>query len=160
MSNSGMNLTRVEVMVPISGTGLLAVEDIEDIRLRAYAIMRDLERYPAYMPSVNSIDILERKDNEMTTRWDAEIDGAPICWVQTVLTLDESQEMFFEAIEGDFEVFKGKWSVIESGGQVCLELLVEYRLGIPVIEDVLGPILKEKVKANSEAMLDAIVLQL
>jgi ribosome-associated toxin RatA of RatAB toxin-antitoxin module len=156
MKHSDKGLTRTEVTVALPSDG----GDRDDAKRKAYAMMRDVGRYPEYMPSVIAIDIFKQNESELTTRWDAEIDGAPIRWVQTVLCKDAEQEMVFEAIEGDFDVFRGKWSVIESEGQIYLKLLVEYKLGIPVIEEVLGPILKEKVRANSEAMLGAIVSQL
>jgi len=153
MNDSKLDLTSIIAMVPVPPSSL----DVNDVGRRAYAMMKNVEDYPAYMPSVNSITVMERKENEMITRWDAEIDGAPICWVQHIWMKAASREIIFEAIEGDFDVFRGRWRVGESDGQVFLMLLIEYKLGIPVIEEVLGPILKEKVKANSEMMLHAIV---
>ena len=158
MSDSETNLTKIEVMVQIGGTGFqtVEVEDIEALRQRAYAVMKDVESYSGYMPSVNEVKILKQDGNLMITRWDAKIDGAPITWIQEVESVDESQEMIFEAVEGDFDIFRGRWSVAELDGRVELRLLIEYRLGIPIIENVLGPILKKKVKANSELMLEAL----
>ncbi|MCK4486383.1 MAG: SRPBCC family protein [Desulfobacterales bacterium] len=160
-----MALTKVEVMIQVGGTGFSStgfqpVKHIQAVRQQAYAIMKDVERYPEYMASVKSIEVLERNQDMLITRWDADIEGAPVNWVQNVWMKDESQEMTFEATEGDFDVFRGKWSVSQSGTEVWLKLIVEYKLGIPVIEEVLGPVLEEKVKANSEAMLEAIVSQL
>ena len=180
MSNSETNLTKIEVMVQVGGTGFQPVkvdsstgfqpveegstgfqpvEDIEALRQRAYLVMKDVESYSGYMPSVNEVKILKQEGNLMTTRWDAEIGGAPITWIQEVESVDESQEMIFEAVEGDFDVFRGRWSVAESDGRVELKLLIEYRLGIPVIENILRPILKKKIKANSELMLQALAAQ-
>ena len=159
MSNSETHLTKIEVMAQVGGTGFQPVEPVEDIealRQRAYLVMKDVESYSGYMPSVNEVKILKQEGNLMITRWDAQIGGAPITWIQEVELVDESQEMIFEAVEGDFDVFRGRWSVAESDGRVELRLLIEYRLGIPVIENVLGPILKKKVKANSELMLEAL----
>jgi len=155
-----MNLTKVEVVVEVGSTGFQPVRDIENIRQRAYEIMKDMERYPEYMESVKSVKILEQDKNRVTTHWEAELDGAPINWVQKVRMEEKSQEMTFEAIEGDFDVFRGKWCVFECDKRVCLKLLIEYRLGIPVIEEVLGPILEEKVRNNSKDMLEAIVKQM
>ncbi|PID39453.1 MAG: hypothetical protein CR984_06940 [Proteobacteria bacterium] len=154
MTTDNLTQTTATVAVPAGG------EDLQEIAQKAYAMMIDVERYPDYMPSVNALEILERGDNQYITRWDAEIDGAPIQWVQRVWWNDAEKEMHFEAIKGDFDAFQGRWSASEADGQVNLRLQIGYRLGIPVIEDVLGPILKEKVRANGEAMLAAIARRL
>jgi ribosome-associated toxin RatA of RatAB toxin-antitoxin module len=152
MNDSKRDLTAVSAVVRIPQSPL----GLEEVRQQAYDLMKNVEGYPSYMPSVNSIDVLMRKEGEMTTRWDAQIDGAPICWIQRIQMNDSDQEILFEAIEGDFDVFQGRWSVSESDGRILLNLHVEYKLGIPIIEEVLGPILKEKVMANCEMMLKAI----
>jgi ribosome-associated toxin RatA of RatAB toxin-antitoxin module len=152
MDETSKNVTRalVTVLVPADG------RELPDMERRAFALMIDVARYPDYMPSVNSLEILAGDGNDLVTRWEAEIDGAPIRWVQKVWWNTADREMHFEAVAGDFDVFRGKWAAGLAEGGVRLALTVEYRLGIPVIEEVLGPILKEKVKANSEAMLEAI----
>ncbi|MDZ7832045.1 MAG: SRPBCC family protein [Desulfobacterales bacterium] len=152
MKDSKPDLTAVTAMIPVPCSSL----DRNDTGRRAYEIMKNVEDYPLYMPSVNAIAVLDRKESEMTTRWDAEIDGAPICWVQHIRMRNDTREILFEAIEGDFDVFQGRWRVGESEGRISLVLSIEYKLGIPIIEEVLGPILREKIAANSEMMLKAI----
>ena len=153
MNDGKPNLTSVSVTALVPGSA----HDVHAMGGRAYAMMKAVEDYPLYMPSVNSITVIERKENELTTRWDAEIDGAPIQWVQHIQMNDSTREIIFKTIEGDFDVFQGRWCVGESDGQVVLMLSVEYKLGIPIIEEVLGPILQEKIRINSEGMLHAIV---
>jgi ribosome-associated toxin RatA of RatAB toxin-antitoxin module len=109
---------------------------------------------------VDAVEILEAGRDRIVARWDARIEEAPIRWVQSVHCNEAAREMDFAAEEGDFDVFRGKWSVIGSDDGVRLNLVIEYRLGIPVIEEVLGPILKEKVAANSTSMLEAIAAQI
>jgi ribosome-associated toxin RatA of RatAB toxin-antitoxin module len=154
MTEPKLTSTTATITVPVGG------RDPQTMAQEAYAMMIDVQRYPDYMPSVNALEILEHGDHQITTRWDARIDGAPIQWVQRVWWTDANRKMHFEAIEGDFDVFQGQWSAGEADEQVRLQLRVEYRLGIPVIEEVLGPILKEKVTANSQAMLAAIAERL
>jgi ribosome-associated toxin RatA of RatAB toxin-antitoxin module len=156
MNESSEKLTHAAVALVIPADG----RDLQDMERRAFALMIDVARYPDYMPSVNSLEILAGDDDQVVTRWDAEIDGAPIRWVQRVWWNAAEHEMYFEAMAGDFDVFRGKWAAGRAEDGVRLELAVDYRLGIPVIEEVLGPILKEKVEANSVAMLEAIAGQL
>jgi ribosome-associated toxin RatA of RatAB toxin-antitoxin module len=150
MTPTNLTSTTATITIP-SGD-----HDPQEMAHKAYTMMIDVQSYPDFMPSVNALDILDRGDNQVTTRWDAQIDGAPIQWVQRVWWTDADRKMHFEAVEGDFDIFQGQWSAGEVDGQVHLQLRVEYRLGIPVIEEVLGPILREKVHTNSQTMLDAI----
>ena len=145
-----VSYTEVSVTRPVNGC------DPEDLLKRAYAVMIDVASYPEYMPSVDALDILSQNKNQMITRWDADIDGAPVRWVQTIVCLEDDRKMRFEATEGDFDVFRGEWKVSTSGDQLYLNLHIEYRIGIPVIETVLGPILKEKVDSNARELLSAI----
>ena len=155
MNESFHQLTRVDVSVDVP----IKEGNAADVQDRAYAVMTEMERYPAYMDSVSAVEVLERRGDKIVARWDASIDGAPIRWVQLVHCDETLRQMVFSAQEGDFDVFKGYWSVSEKPECVQLNLVIEYRLGIPVIEEVLGPILKEKVAANSTAMLAAIAEQ-
>lgn len=152
MNQSDITLTRVEARMPVLPSSL----GIEDMSYRAYALIKNVADYPAYMPSVKSIEIITENGNEMVTRWNTEIDGAPLNWIQNIQSDDIRRELVFTSTEGDFDVFQGRWFITESNGRIFLNLLIEYKLGIPIIEEVLGPILKEKIKTNSDMMLKAI----
>ena len=134
--------------------------DQESLKEKAYSEIKNIEKYPDYMESISSIEVLQRDGQSITARWNGSIDGAPLTWIQKNELLDDKQEVHFEALEGDFEIFKGKWSINSHKNKLLLQLEIEYRLGIPVIEDVLGPILSEKIKTNSIAMLEAIAFRL
>ena len=149
-SDSKLTLVEARIAVPPSSLGT------EEMSRLAYDLIKHVEDYPAYMPSVKSIEIVTTDGHDMTTRWDTEIDGAPLNWIQHIQCDDTKKELVFTSTEGDFDVFQGRWFITESNGQIFLNLLIEYKLGIPIIEEVLGPILKVKVKTNSEMMLKAI----
>ncbi len=59
-------------------------------------------------------------------------------------------------MEGVFDRFDGYWQVIRDGegSQVTFELV--YEIGLPEIEDIVGPILRERMVENAESMLEAI----
>ncbi|MBL0716772.1 MAG: SRPBCC family protein [Desulfosarcina sp.] len=159
MNFAGRKPKIVEALVPL----FVSPNDQDNrelLREKAYLEIKDIEKYPDYMESVSSIEVLKRDEKSITARWNGSIDGAPLTWIQKNELLDDKQEVHFEALEGDFEIFKGKWSIGSHKKNLLLQLEIEYRLGIPVIEDVLGPILSEKIKTNSIAMLEAIASRL
>ena len=55
-----------------------------------------------------------------------------------------------------FDRFDGFWQVtpVDDDSEVTFEL--EYRIGLPEIDDIIGPVLKERLITNTEAMLAAV----
>jgi ribosome-associated toxin RatA of RatAB toxin-antitoxin module len=122
----------------------------------AYAVVEDIERFPEFMPNVDAIVILEADDLRKVAHWHTTIDDAPLDWVEEGIYDPEELRVRFRALEGVFDTFDGQWWVqpAEGGSRVTLEL--EYRIGLPEIDEVIGPILRDRLIENSEAMLDAI----
>ena len=109
-----------------------------------------------YMENVAQIVEEPEGKNNSIISWDCMVDDVEFSWKQRN-TYDEGNHLIaFELIEGDFDVLEGAWQVLEDSGKVHLRLNIRYSIGLPVIEDVLGPILKEKLEENSISMLNSI----
>ena len=115
-----------------------------------------LEEHPRFMPDVRSVRILEQGADTNASEWDIEIDGCPLNWKERD-TFDHDNFVFeFRTIEGDFEMFDGRWEVLDAPDGVRVVFTVEYMVGIPVIEDIIGPILKVKIEKNTLKMLESL----
>ena len=69
----------------------------------------------------------------------------------------DNYELKFESIAGDFDNFNGLWRIENYPGEgIKINFNVDYNLGIPVIEEVLGDILQEKMKNNIDSMIKAV----
>lgn len=123
---------------------------------QAFAIVEDLEKFPEFMPNVNAITVLEASKNRKVAHWDTTIDDAPLDWVEEGLYDHEKLRLEFRSIEGVFDRFDGFWQVTPElgGSRVAFEL--EYEIGLPEIEEIIGAMLREKMIENVEGMLDAI----
>lgn len=122
-----------------------------------YILLKNIEEFVSFMPDVKHIDIVERYDNTSTSNWHTEIDGVPFLWTEREIYNDTTLSMRYELIKGDLKRFEGEWRILEQPNHtVLLMLYVDYEVGIPEIEDILGPVIKEKIKDNSYMMLTAI----
>jgi coenzyme Q-binding protein COQ10 len=122
----------------------------------AFRVVEDVERFPDFMPNVNSIRLLESSGNRKVAAWSVTIDDAPLDWIEEGLYDHDQLLVKFRALEGVFDRFDGYWQVRPEGDEslVCFELV--YELGLPEIEEIVGPLLRERMIENAESMLSAI----
>lgn len=115
-----------------------------------------IEDFPQYMPNVKESRILGRVDHKVKAQWTVLIEDIPIRWVEEQ-DIDRRQfTIAFRALEGDLEKFDGRWAFKSDPKGTLVELEVAAKIGIPVIEQLVGPVLKEKITRNFILMLDAI----
>ncbi len=123
----------------------------------AWTIISDYSRYEAFMENVDRVNILEKSATEGKSEWFVTVEEAPLRWVERDFYDSDNHELRFESIDGDFENINGKWKVEDFQNEgIKIYFTIDYNLGIPVIEEVLGHILKEKMKTNIDSMIHAI----
>ncbi|MBV9102954.1 MAG: SRPBCC family protein [Candidatus Eremiobacteraeota bacterium] len=122
-----------------------------------YELAKDQERFPEFMPDVESVVVLSRDGNRMTTRWKTLVEEAPIEWTEEDVFDDERLRVDYKLIEGDLDVFEGTWTFTNGeAGKTLVKLGVEYDFGVPTLAELIGPTLHKKVRENSEMMLVAL----
>lgn len=127
----------------------------------AWKLITDFSRYPLFIDTIDEVKILEINDRESKSEWFSTIDGAPLRWIERDLYDKENFSLRFESIEGDFDSIKGNWRIENYNHKgIKIAFDVNYSLGIPVIEEVLGPVLKQKMKSNIDLMINSIKREL
>jgi coenzyme Q-binding protein COQ10 len=121
-----------------------------------YELAKDQERFPQFMPDVESVKVLERHPDHWVTRWKTLVEEAPIEWTEEDRFDDGALRIDYKLIEGDLDTFEGAWTFEESGGITRVVLGVDYDFGVPTLAELIGPTLEKKVKENSEMMLAAL----
>ena len=121
-----------------------------------YELAKQQERFPEFMPDVESITVLERRPNGTLTRWKTLVEEAPIEWTEDDRFDDENLRIDYKLLEGDLDKFEGSWTFTESGGKTHVVLGVDYDFGVPTLAELIGPTLERKVRENSEMMLAAL----
>jgi ribosome-associated toxin RatA of RatAB toxin-antitoxin module len=128
---------------------------------RAWDIISDYSRYPAIMDSVDKVEITERSGEEGISKWYITVEEAPLYWVEKDSFNKRDFEIVFKSIEGDFDNINGRWRISDNGNDgIAIRFEIQYNLGIPVIEEVLGHILKDKMKTNIDKMMAAVKKEL
>ncbi|MDO5575642.1 MAG: SRPBCC family protein, partial [Fibrobacter sp.] len=117
--------------------------------------IRSYHKYSEFVPCIESI--IQENSCPSISEWIINIDGAPLSWQQ--LDSFESQNgcLKFELTNGDFDQLYGQWNVEPTSepNQFRISLQLEYSLGIPVIEDILGNIIQEKLTSFTNSMVEA-----
>lgn len=121
-----------------------------------YELAKDMERYPEFMPDVETVKVLKREGNSTTTRWKTLVEEAPIEWTEVDIFDDERTRIDYQLIEGDLDKFEGAWTFEERDGVTHVVLGVDYDFGVPTLAELIGPTLQKKVEENSLMMLTAL----
>ncbi len=136
----------VEVSLPVNAS-----------REAIYPILKQMEKYPDFMTDLVSVQVVERDGNTTISKWVSNVDGRIIKWTERDVFDDTNCHIAYKQIEGDLKKFEGEWILTPLGdGATEIKLTVDFEFGIPMIAGLLNPILKKKVKTNSENMLKAI----
>jgi coenzyme Q-binding protein COQ10 len=118
-----------------------------------YELAKDMERYPEFMPDVESVRVVRREGNRTVTEWETSVDGTPIFWTEQDIFDDQHYTIEYQLIEGDLDKFEGVWKFEETPEGTRVTLTVDYDFGIPELTNLIGPTLAQKVGENSEMML-------
>jgi ribosome-associated toxin RatA of RatAB toxin-antitoxin module len=121
-----------------------------------YELAKEQERFPEFMPDVESVTVLERHADRLVTRWKTLVEDAPIEWTEEDRFDDATTTITYRLLEGDLDVFQGTWSFREREGRTHVQLGVEYDFGVPTLAELIGPTLQRKVQENSEMMLSGL----
>ena len=121
-----------------------------------YELAKDQERFPQFMPDVESVTVVERKPGAVLTRWKTLVEEAPIEWTEEDRFDDDRLRIDYKLLEGDLDKFEGAWTFSQDGGSTHVVLGVDYDFGVPTLAQLIGPTLERKVRENSEMMLAAL----
>ncbi|MEO7038751.1 MAG: SRPBCC family protein [Candidatus Elarobacter sp.] len=121
-----------------------------------YELAKEQERFPDFMPDVETVVVLERHPDYVVTRWKTLVEDAPIEWTEHDRFDDSALRIDYALIEGDLDTFEGAWTFEQYGGLTRVVLSVEYDFGVPTLAELIGPTLEKKVRENSEMMLAAL----
>jgi len=121
-----------------------------------YELAKDQERFPEFMPDVETVKLIEQNAERAISRWKTLVEEAPIEWTEEDRFDDEALRIDYKLIEGDLDTFEGAWTFEERDGMTHVRLGVEFDFGVPTLAELIGPTLLRKVRENSEMMLAAL----
>jgi ribosome-associated toxin RatA of RatAB toxin-antitoxin module len=127
---------------------------------RVYAVAREVERFPDFMPDVKRITVLETHDDgrRQVVEWVGLIPTFKLTvkWTEEDLWDDEARTCHFTQVKGDFNEYGGVWRFREDGEGTLFDSEVNYVLEIPTI----GPLIRgvvRKIMTDNAARLQAAI---
>ncbi|MDQ7841834.1 MAG: DUF2505 family protein [bacterium] len=127
---------------------------------KVYALAKDVERFPQFMPDLESVVVLERLPTGTVTEWVARVQGRRIRWVEEDEWDDERRVCTFRQRLGDFNKYEGSWRFETTPEGTRTSMEVEFELDIPLAGALLSSLLKVLMRKNCESMLAGLKGQL
>lgn len=131
-------------------------ETIRGNRTDVYDLLRDMESYPQFMPSLNEVKVLDRGQGWTLTEWDTTLSGRKFRWTERDEFDDEDYCIRYAQTEGDLKKFEGQWLLETDGDHTKVTFTVDFDFGVPMLSSLLNPVAKLKLRQNGESMLQAI----
>ena len=125
-------------------------------RWRIIRLITKVTEFPSYIACVKEVSLIKRTRHKMLTKWRLQLDGVPVSWIEEdTLSLKEDR-IYFKAIEGDLEEFRGEWHFSSHAQGTEVSVKVYLRVGVPGIKDFADLYIKNLLTRSFEAILDAI----
>ena len=121
-----------------------------------YKLFRDPRTFPDFMPNVHKVELAEEGDHWSVSEWLTDLDGAPLEWREIDNYDDANHVVQFRLLDGDITKFEGRWAFEPCDEGTMCKSELEYELGVSIIEDVVGPVIRQKVENNIRSMLLAV----
>lgn len=127
---------------------------------RVYALAKDVERFPEFMPDLERVTILERTPTGTVSEWVAVVQGRRIRWIEDDAWDDVRYTCTFRQRSGDFTRYEGEWQFEAIPGGTQTSLAVDFELDIPLAGALLSTLVRVLMRKNCESMLAALKGQL
>ena len=138
-------------LVKIEVSRLIPAEMRKVVRL-----LTKVEEFSGYIPSVKEAKVIEKSRNKMKTKWQVQVDGLPISWVEEDTLSYIGKAIHFKAIQGDLEEFWGKWKFKPQKDGTLVSVSAHLKLDVPAIRDFAEKYIEKMLTRNFEAILRAI----
>ena len=128
---------------------------------KVYAIARDVEKFPQFMPDVESVRILEDDGSgRVVSEWIGKIRqfNRTLKWIEEDVWDDKTKTCTFRQLKGDFTEYGGEWtfSPSEDGKGTESVLRVHYTFDVPLIGGIIKGVLQKLVQQNGDNMLQSL----
>lgn len=127
---------------------------------KVFALAKDIEAFPQFMPDLKKVTILERspdgshvigefvgciKDFRITIKWVEEDE-----WDEQAKTCK------FKLVRGDFRSYSGLWTFEPVDGGTKYTSVIDFEYEIPLIGPIIKSLVAKLMKQNVDNMLNAI----
>ena len=127
---------------------------------KVFALARDAESFPQFMPDVESVVISERSSDgsRMVTDWVAVASDfkLKVRWTEEDLWDEAAHTCRFQQLKGDYTAYGGLWTFMADGETTVFHSAIDYELDIPLIGPLLKAVVARLMQSNTQKILEAI----
>ena len=125
---------------------------------RVYAAAKEIERFPEFMPNVQTVEVVEREGSSTVSRWVGRVEefNRTIKWMERDEWDDGTRACKFKATEGDWDKYEGLWTFEEHPDGTRVYLKLDFEFDVPLIGPLIKGLLAKLVKGNSQEMLEGL----
>ncbi len=125
---------------------------------KVYAVAKDIEKFPEFLPDVESVVIVEHTEKGFISDWVgiAEKLNRKIKWREEDIWDDTAHICTFRALSGDWETYDGVWSFIEVDGGTKMIMNMDCEVNVPLIGALIKTIIGKLAKSNIDGMFEGI----
>src|SRR5579875_2056637 len=126
-----------------------------------YALAKDVESFPQFMPDVESVVVTERSadGNRTVTDWVGVASDfkLKVRWTEEDVWDDAAHTCRFVQTKGDYQAYGGLWTfTAEADGRTKFSSAIDYELEIPLIGPLLKRVVARLMQENTQKILNAI----
>ena len=120
-----------------------------------YALAKDIERFPEFLPNVQQVTITAREGGRVVSEWVGLIPEfrRTIRWTEEDQWDDAARVCRFRNLSGDWDRYEGVWSFLPEGEGTRVRLEISYEYNVPLIGPLIKQLLRKLVQRNAEETL-------
>lgn len=119
-----------------------------------WELVAEVGAYSNFMESVEAVTVLEQDDGRVCSRWRVRLRGSVLTWVEEDRKDPAAYRIDYCQIDGDLSRFEGYWQLEPlSEERTAATLLVDFEIGIPLLEEMLNPVAASAIRENAVSML-------
>ena len=146
--------------MPLIKNEVLINADIEKV----YALAREVETFPQYMPDIESVVVKERSEggNRTVTEWVGVASEVKLKlrWTEEDIWNQAEHTCRFTQIKGDYQEYEGSWQFVkETDGKTRFISEFRYEYEIPLIGPLIKALIAKLARTNMQRILDAIKIR-
>lgn len=115
-----------------------------------------LADFPAYVRLASSVLSVEMGQDNATSDWEVTFRDGILRWRESDVYNVDDRVISFSQIDGDMDLFEGRWSVTETGAGSHILFEAVFDLGLPGLSDFLEPVAARALEENLVELLSSL----
>lgn len=120
-----------------------------------YAVAKEVEKFPEFLPDVQSVKIIAREGPRVVSEWVGVVRefNRTIKWTEEDDWDDAARRCLFRATKGDWDRYQGEWTFEPEDDGTGVRLALDFEMNVPLIGPLIRRVLARLVKNNCDRML-------